>query len=374
MKVMKTVLVILFCGFIAAFGIAMLLLPDADFSDNENRVLAQAPELSAKKFFSGEFGTEFEKYLADQFPMRENFVAVKAKAEQWSGKKENNGAYLCGDTLLVRFNEPDYERIDKNIGYLNALAAALKEAGIAGYITAIPTATDIWADKLPYGAPTADQRAMLEYIKENIDLEYFDTRSVLEAHADEPIFYRTDHHWTTLGAYYGYMALCEALGIEPIPESEYNKTTLSDSFYGTTYSSSGVRDIPPDSIEAWVEESGFTVIRTDEKGESEAELYVDSFLEVKDKYSTFLGGNCPLVVVKNNNNPDGGVLVIFRDSYSDSEVPFIAQHFSEVHLVDPRYYKVGGAMYAQMVGADAVLVNYGLTNLVTTTDLVMIGK
>ena len=374
MKAMKIALTALFCVFIAAFGVATLILPDAEFSENENRVLAQAPELTAEKFFSGEFGEDFEKYLADQFPLRETFVSVKAKAEQLSGKKENNGAYLCGDTLISRLDEPDYERIDRNLGYLNTLAEKLGEAGIDGYISVIPTAADVWADRLPYGAPTADQGEIIDYIRENTALRYVDTRSALQSHASEDVFYRTDHHWTTRGAYYGYVALCEAMDLEPKPESAFEKTVLSDSFYGTTYSSSGVRDIAPDRMEAWADESGFSVTRVDETGEHESELYVESFLEEKDKYSTFLGGNCPLVIIKNERNPEGGVLVMIRDSYADSEAPFIAEHFSEVHLIDPRYYKIGGAAYAEQVGADAVVVSYGISNLITTTDLIMIGR
>lgn len=374
MKALKITLISLFCVFIFGFGAAMLILPDAEFSDNENRYLAQAPELSVENFFSGKFGSDFETYLADQFPLRETFIEVKATSEKLSGKRENNGAYLCGDALISRVDEPEQSRVDGNLDYLNRLAANLDALGIPGYLTVLPTAADVNSDKLPYGAPTADEAYWLDYIAEHTDLEYIDTRSVLLEHKDEQVFYRTDHHWTTLGAYYGYTAAMNAMGIEPKPQDDFEKTVLSDSFYGTTYSSSGVRDIEPDTIEGWAEEKKFTVVRTDEKGEYTSELYVDSFLEEKDKYSAFLGGNCPLVVVKNKTIRDGSVLVVIRDSYADSEVAFLAEHFGEVHLVDPRYYKIGGAMYARQVGASAVLVSYGFSNFTTTTDLFAIGK
>ncbi len=384
MKGAKIALIVLFCVFIAAFGLAMTILPDTEFSENENRYLAKAPELNAKTLFSGEFGEKFETYLADQFPLREPFIAIKSTAEQASGKRENNGAYICGDTLLPHFDEPDMTRVDRNLGYLAALGEKLDALGIPGYLTVIPSSTDIWSDMLPAGAPTADQGALVGYIAENSPLEYIDTRSALLEHADEYIFYRTDHHWTTLGAYYGYRAAAEAMNVGPtgidelvsgpVAIDEFERTTVSDSFYGTTYSSSGVRSVPPDSIETWVVDDLFEVTRTDEKGDSVTTLYDKSFLKKKDKYSMFLGGNCPLVVVKNTMNPDGGVLVIIRDSYADSEVPFLAQHFSEVHLIDPRYYKVPAAEYAEQVNADAVLISYGLSNFVTTSDLLMIGK
>lgn len=374
MKGAKITLIALFCAFIAAFGLAMVILPDAEFSENENRYLAKAPELNAETLFSGEFGEKFETYLADQFPLREPFVAIKSTAELLSGKRENNGAYICGDTLLSRFEEPDITRLDRNLGYLAALGEKLDALGIPGYLTVIPSSTDIWSDKLPSGAPTADQKALVDYIAENSPLEYIDTRSALADHADEYIFYRTDHHWTTRGAYYGYRAAAEAMGLTPIDIDGFEHTTVSDSFYGTTYSSSGVRSIAPDSIETWVADDCYEVIRTDENGDTVATLYDSSFLEKKDKYSMFLGGNCPLVVVKNTANTDGGVLVIVRDSYADSEAPFLAQHYSEVHLIDPRYYKVPAAQYAAQVNADAVLISYGLSNFASTTELLMIGK
>lgn len=374
MKGAKIVLIALFCAFIATFGLAMVILPDAEFSENENRYLAKAPELSAKALFSGEFGEKFETYLADQFPLREPFVAIKSTAEQLSGKRENNGAFICGDTLLKRFDEPDMTRVDRNLGYLSDLRDKLDALGIPGYLTVIPSSTDIWSDKLPAGAPTADQGALVDYIAENSPLEYIDTRSALIEHADEYIFYRTDHHWTTRGAYYGYRAAAEAMGFQPIDIDGFEHTTVSDSFYGTTYSSSGVRSVPPDSIETWVTDDCYEVIRTDENGETATTLYDKSFLEKKDKYSMFLGGNCPLVVVKNTINPEGGVLVIVRDSYADSEIPFLAQHFSEIHLIDPRYYKIPAAQYASQVNADAVLISYGLSDFVTTSELLMIGK
>ncbi len=373
-KNFQIVLIVLFALFIAGFGIFTLALPDKDFSENENRYLSKFPEFTAESFFEGDFGTDFETYLADQFPLREQFIEIKATSEKLTGKLENNGAYLAGDSLISRVDEPDASRVDTNLSYLNDLAANLDAIGIPGYLTVLPTAATVHADKLPYGAPTADESAWLDYIESQTQLGYIDTESVLKDHSDEKIFYNTDHHWTTLGAYYGYTAVAEALGFTPKSQDEFEKFVLSDSFLGTTYSSSGVRDVEPETIEGWSDESKFVVTRTDEKGEYTSELYVDSFLTQKDKYSAFLGGNSPLVVVKNKEINDGSTLVVIRDSYADSEVAFLAEHFDVVHLVDPRYYKTSGALYAQQVGADAVLVSYGFSNFVTSSDMFALGQ
>lgn len=200
----------------------------------------------------------------------------------------------------------------------------------------------------------------------------------MNAHKDESIYYRTDHHWTSLGAYYGYTSLMDALGMKAVPLSNYEKTTVSDSFYGTIFSSSGVRWVKPDSIDTYVPDTGVTVTSHtyDAKGnpiEEPRSLYVKSFLDVKDKYSMFLGGNQSLCVVK-TAHADAPKLLIVRDSYADSLVPFLTPHFSEIHLVDPRYYKLSVADYIQENNIDQALVLYSVSNFVNDKNLVWLAK
>ena len=197
-------------------------------------------------------------------------------------------------------------------------------------------------------------------------------------HKDEDIFYRTDHHWTSLGAYYGYTGLAQALGYTPVPLSDYDATVRSTEFYGTVFSSSGVRWVQPDTITTYVPDDGITVVSHtyDNSGnpvEEQRALYVESFLSVKDKYSMFLGGNQPLCVIQ---NPDasGGKLLVIRDSYADSLVPFLTPHFSEIHLLDLRYYKLSIADYIAQNGIDQALVLYSVPNFVTDSNLLWIAK
>ena len=144
-------------------------------------------------------------------------------------------------------------------------------------------------------------------------------------------------------------------------------------------SSSGVRWVKPDTITTYVPDDGITVVSHtyDNSGnpvEEQRALYVESFLSVKDKYSMFLGGNQPLGVVKNANNPDGPRLLIIRDSYADSLVPFLTPHFSEIHLLDLRYYKLSIADYIAQNGIDQALVLYSVPNFVTDSNLLWIAK
>ena len=212
-------------------------------------------------------------------------------------------------------------------------------------------------------------KAYLEQAKE-LGAIWVDMIGVLGEHADEQIFYRTDHHWTSLGAYYGYTALLEAAGMD-VPALGEGKT-VSDSFLGTLYSTSGIHWLEPDTIEYYVFDDAVTVENglTGEIGG----LYVESKLEEKDKYSSFLGGNNPLYIIRNPNAATDKKILVVRDSYTDSLAPFLSQTYSEVHLVDLRYYRTPIAMYAEMAQVDEIFICYSIENFVKDADAVFIGK
>ncbi|BFK88189.1 DHHW family protein [Pseudoflavonifractor gallinarum] len=367
----------LFCAFLAVFLMAGAVSPDQSFSQLENRTLQQLPTPTVETVLNGKFMSDFETYTTDQFPGRDAWVDLKARTEKAMGKQENNSVYFCKeDTLITRFDTPDAQNVANNLSYVDQFA---QKAGVPVYFSLIPGAAEIWSDRLPEGAPNASQKAVIDQAASTLkNALVYDTYSVMDAHSDEDIYYRTDHHWTSLGAYYGYTALMDALGMEAVPLSNYTKTTVSDSFYGTIFSSSGVRWVRPDGIDTYVPADGITVTSHtyDNKGnpvEEERPLYDTSFLSVKDKYSMFLGGNQPLAVVRTPHT-DAPKLLIVRDSYTDSLVPFLTAHFSEIHLVDPRYYKLSVADYIQENGIDEALVLYSVSNFVTDKNLVWLAK
>lgn len=367
----------LFCAFIGVFLVANAVSPDQTFSQMENRALEQRPTPSVETLVSGEFMRDFETYTTDQFVGRDGWVALKSTTERLLGKEENNGVYFGADnTLITRFDKPDAEKVTKNLGYVDNF---VKNVDIPVVFSLIPTQACIWADKLPEGAPNASQTDILDQAKAAVTgATWADLYTPLWDHKDEDIFYRTDHHWTSLGAYYGYTGLAQALGFQPVPLSEYEPTVRSTDFYGTVFSSSGVRWISPDTITTYVPDTGITVTEHtyDNKGnpiEKPRALYVESFLSVKDKYSMFLGGQQALGVVTTPNT-DKPKLLIIRDSYTDSLVPFLTPHFSEIHLIDLRYYKLSIQDYIQQNDIDQALVLYSVPNFVTDSNLLWISK
>ena len=367
----------LFCAFIGVFLVANAVSPDRTFSEMENRNLEQLPTPSVQTLLSGEFMKDFETYTTDQFVGRDSWIGLKSSTERALGKQENNGVYFCDkDTLITRFDQPDSQKVADNLTYVNNF---VENVDIPVIFSLIPTQACIWADRLPAGAPNASQTDILNQAQAAVPgATWADLYTPLWEHRDEDIFYRTDHHWTSLGAYYGYTGLAEALGFTPVSLDSYTETVRSTEFYGTVFSSSGVRWVKPDTISTYVPDTGITVTEHsyDNKGnpiEIPRSLYVESFLSVKDKYSMFLGGNQSLGVVKTPNT-DKPKLLIIRDSYTDSVVPFLTPHYSEIHLIDLRYYKLSIQDYIEQNGIDQALVLYSVPNFVTDSNLLWIAR
>ena len=362
-----------FCLFLGGLLAWHVLLPDRDRSDVENRTLARFPEFSWEALRDGSFTKGVEDYFADQFPLRDQWTGLKARTEQLQGKREFNGVYLCGDALIAKVEPPKDGLEEKNLSYVSRLAGRTE---LPVYLGLIPSAAEIHRDRLPKGAESWNQAAFIARAGELEGVEPVDFLTPLTNHAGEEIFYRTDHHWTTLGAWYGYAALMEALGRgEEVLDQEAFEPWIeyhSDEFQGTLYSQSGIHWLPSDAIEFWVPDVGFEVTSWRDGSPKWAALYDLNKLQTKDKYSAFLGGNQPLCVIR---NPEGsGKLLVIRDSYADSMAPFLALHFEEVHLLDPRYYRYSAARYAEENGLDAVAVVYSVPNFITDRNLVLLTQ
>jgi len=365
-KTSQRITAAVFCVFLAGLGILHFLLPDRDFSPVENRTLAQTPAFSWDALLDGSYTAGLEEYLQDQFPLRDAWMGLKNRCEFLLGKREFHGVYLCGGRLIHKIE--DASRGEQNIGFVRDLTEL---TDIPVYAGLIPTAAEVYKDMLPAGSENFDQAAFLERAQAGVPgAVWVDFAGTLEAHKDEPIFYRTDHHWTSLGAYYGYSALMDAMGEAPAPAGE--GVTVSQDFFGTLYSSSGVHWLEPDSIERFVFDDD-TAVENVQSGEVHG-LYVDRFLAEKDKYASFLGGNAPLYIVR---NPDAAVnrsILVVRDSYSDSLAPFLSRYFSEIHLLDLRYYRTSVAEYAEENHIDQIFVCYSVENFVKDIDAVFIGR
>lgn len=373
-KKIDTVFAVGVVGALAVCSAVTMFHSPRIMSEKENRELAQIPELTSESLFNGSFTSDFEVYAADQFYWRDAAVSLKADTERMLGKKGNNGVYFCDDGYLIA-NPPAFndEALTVNLDAIKHLDA-LEEHKIT--LAVVPTAYEILKDKLPKHAYEDRLAREQEYIRasmEGTDVNVCDTTPVLSAHSSEYIYYRTDHHQTALGSYYVYSALGSSLGYKPHSLNEYSRETMTDEFYGTSWSKASLTFAPSDTIEKFTLNNGFTastVFGTENKRLDS--MYSMERLNEKDKYSIFLDGNHALTVI-NSNAGTGRKLAVFKDSYAHSIAPFLAAHFDSVHLIDMRYYNDDIVRYLGENDITDVLVLYNAEGFMEDTNLAKAG-
>ncbi len=362
--------VCVFLAFISLFFVLNLLSTDKQFSPRENRYLQQMPDFSFKALADGSFTEDFESYITDQFSFRDSWTTLKACCERLTGKQENKGVYYASDGyLLEAFEAPSAERIASNMSYVNALA---ENVDIPVSFALIPGATEIKKELLPENAPSDSQKAVIDQAYDLFKGEAIDVYSALDAHKEDYIFYRTDHHWTSLGAFHGFEAISEAWSLPAPSLASYERETVSEDFYGTVWSSSGFSWVEPDAMETFVPDDGSAAVTSYSDGTpADVPMYDKSFLNEKDKYSMFLGGNTPRVDIETGH--DGERLLVLRDSYSDSLAPFLTEHFSYITMLDMRYFKSSVAQFAAENDYDRILVIYSVENFCEDENIFMMS-
>ena len=329
-----------FIFFLVFMFILNIISKDKNFSQSENRFLSQRPKFSIDKLLEGRFTSKFEDYLSDQFVGRDFFTDIKTHTDELLGKRESHQVFLCKDNYLIEnFTKPDEKYVKENLKSINNFANKYKN--INQYMLISPTTISIFKDKLPFDAPVIDQAKYLKSYenKLNNNLVFVNPYQTLYSHKDEYIFYKTDHHWTSLGANYAYQDLSKAMKLKETPSNYYKTQLVSNSFIGSLSSKSGYDVKFHDKINVYLpaNNSEEIVVNYVEEQEKTATLYNSSALSKKDNYEVFLKGNHPLVKIRTNTKNNKNLL-IFKDSYANSFVPFLIKDFSNIILVDPRYY------------------------------------
>lgn len=352
-------LALLLLLFISGIAVLHLLAADRSFSESENRMLEQLPHFSLKALLSGDFTAAFEKYVSDQFVFRDFWIGAKTDTDQLLGKKESNGVYLGTNGYLIQdVIPPTEEDLKEKIEAIHSFDQATPE--MQKYVMLVPTAAALYKDKLPKYAVIGDQGAYLKKVKQWLhpNLRFIDVFPSLYAERDQPIYYKTDHHWTTKGAYIAYLELCREMGLTPQKEEDFNIQQVTDEFYGSLYSKSGFRHIQPDRLELYLpkDQAKSTVTYVDEEKTTDS-LYAMEQLHRKDKYAVFLNGNHARIHIK-TANPSGRKLLVVKDSYANSLIPFLLKHFSEINVVDLRYYEENLASFANEQGIQDMLLLY----------------
>ncbi len=362
------------------FIILLIVLPIATAfskketkSDMENRTLATFPKFSIQSVRDKSFMNGFESYISDHFIGRIKWIELKVDTELLIGKKEINNIYITDNMLIEKLQEPNYPEINKSVDAINNLAERFKNPEY--YVLVAPTSAGIYLDKLPNNAPQVQQKeAVIDYIYGSLsdNITSIDVYNNLYASKDEYIYYRNDHHWTSLGAYYAYNTAIQKLGFTPIPYSKFNIEHASDDFKGTFYSKSLYNGIKADTIDIYTMDKSKgiqSMVVNDGTSETTFDtLYDRSYLDTKDKYGTFLSENNPIVTVKTNIQNDKKILII-KDSYANSVVPFLAEHYSEITILDLRYIGITSENIVNINDYNQVLFLYNASTIAQDENL-----
>ena len=238
----------------------------------------------------------------------------------------------------------------------------------------VPTSSEVLTDKLPLFADPYKQTLLLDRLSEKLSGQtYLSLLPTLLEHKEEPIFYKTDHHWTTLGAFYGYQSWAKSIGLTPMTLEDFSIETCTNSFQGTLQAKVNI-DVPADTINLYLpkENIQYELIVNENEAQPRSSLYDYSKLDTKGKYDVFFGGNESTIRIKPTvpssapiDRREGNLLVL-KDSYANSFLPFAVNHFEQTYVVDLRYFN-GQKLseYIQNNNITDVLVLYSTYNFVS---------
>ena len=386
MKRLDQLTVVLFL--LVTFGLAALfwILPDRTFSREENRSLQTSPALSLENLASGKFLQDVNAYFSDQFPFRDLWVGVKGGAEMALGRGENNGILLGSSGHLARrrfsMKKASGEQTVASDAYdpahvrnsCEGINRADENLDVPFYVMLTGRNVDINGHAFDYPRDVSDalQAEISGALSPNV--QTVDTVPILRerAEAGEDVYYRTDHHWTTLGAYYAYAEIMKVLGAsdQTLPTDVFEKRTVSTAFYGTLWSAGGMRWVSPDAVEFWIRgnEDDFSVVAD---GRETGGFYNEEWLSKKDHYSAFLDGTHDVVTITRKDGAPRERLLIIKDSFANSLAPFLSQHFDLVllNLSSTRQDYTNVSALAREYDADAVMLVYTVENLLTAEKL-----
>lgn len=332
---------IIFMIIIIAAPIVFIFSKKSVFSAEENRPLAKMPELSFASVTDKRFMNDMSRYLSDNFPCRISWVKGKMFIDRLMGKSVINDIYLGDNMLIEKLKTPDYTEVARSI---QAIGDYASHYHTKTYFMLVPTSAGIYKDELPVSAPQLDQK---EFIDDSIaglrsSVEVINVYDELEAAKDEYIYYRTDHHWTSLGAYCAYRKAAAQLGYTPVDLDRFDINTVSKDFGGTFYKKCFYDGVKKDSIDIYTYPEGSKVLEVmlnDGKDiKMEKDIYFYDYLNGSDKYCVFLGDNRAYTAIRTNNNNKKKILVI-KDSYANSFVPFLTNHYEQIDVIDLRYVK-----------------------------------
>ncbi len=361
---------ILIPGFMLFMLLVNIVVPPFENSLKDGRKLIQFPEFSYEKFIDGSFSDEFEVYVSEQFVFENQLISVKRRMESLFGKKENNGVLFCDDGYLIENTSSlKKENTKRDFEALKKLAS-LKRYDIT--LAILPPAYETMQKKLPSFAYTDVYMGLIgdaESALESAEIKIADMADVIKKNNEDYLYCRTDSRITAHGGYIAYSALGDYLAYKPLSKDEFDVEKVASDYYGDLWRRSGFADAKPDEICSYnlKKQYEYEVISLN-NGKKLDSLYDSGKLKTGDKCAYYLGENTPAIVVK-SNCPSKKRLAVIGDSNSRMVVPFLANHFKEIHLIDPEGYDGDILEYLYNCGVKDVLVLYNHNAFIAQSGL-----
>ena len=416
------------CAFILLFmllvGLVSTFDKDATYSESEKRQLKTKPKLTISGLIDGNYFNQYREYYADTFPNREtlmdsnvtlngfyyfgglssddsaslvidfnanaaqqgeslkttedpNASNVPEETESGAPKQTEPAAQAeqLGSVVLIgdsAFDVPyaDHAQIMEYAQAVTAIADLLG-SNVKTFSMPVPNSAEFYTHK-EYHTGKTSQKDMFKVCKDNLgaNVTYVDAYSAIEKHTDEYIYFRTDHHWTHLGAYYAYTALCKSAGFTPVNRDDF-ATGQWENFVGSMYTY--VANYPqgrvlkenPDTVHYWKPNANCTTTcynSTALTGGYAMGTICRVGEDVDNKYLTFMGGDHPVAIVETDTQ--GPCILVIKESYGNALISWLTNHYSKIILIDPRQYfgkqsDIDLAAFAQAQGVDqCLIVNY----------------
>jgi hypothetical protein len=335
----------------------------------ENRYLDQLPKFSVEGLLDSSskgFAQRFESYANDQFALRDGWIALKSRCEAMLGKKENNGIiYGKNDYLFEKYRSYDEARLERNVSLLESFSELTPD--INKFVMIVPASYSVLSDYIPSGVGNIDQLSLIESLQDRLGKSGYtavDVKEQLLEHKNEEIYYKTDHHWTTLGAWYGYQSLAKAADFTAIAPSESLKNS-TDGFWGTYFSKAQKYDAVADSIVYY----DLPIDSVTINGQPKEGMYDLSQFDVRDKYAMFLHANNGVTVIENSKAENDRCIMVIKDSYANCFAPFLTQNYSKVVVIDLRSLPKGLNQVIKDEKVEDLLVLYSFSNIASDTNL-----
>ena len=424
MKRIYTALSVFFLLFAMLVGLISTFDQDATFSESERRQLKTRPKMTISGLIDGSYFNSYREYYADTFPNRETLMNTNTMLNgfyYFGGLGSGDGASLVvdfssnaaqhgealkptgdpdatgetqmetepankqteplaqaeqlGSVVLIGDSAFDVPHADNDqiVEYAQAVTAIADLLGsdVKTFSMPVPNSAEFYTHK-EYHTGKTSQKAMFELCEDSLgsNVTYVDAYSVIQQHTDEYIYFRTDHHWTHLGAYYAYTALCKAAGFNPVNRDDF-ATGQWEGFVGSMYTY--VANYPqgkvlkenPDTVHYWKPNANCTTTcynSTALTGGYAMGTICRVGEDVDNKYLTFMGGDHPIAIVETDT--EGPCILVIKESYGNALISWLTNHYSKIILIDPRQYygknsDIDLATFAQEQGVDQCLVvNY----------------